>query len=903
LNRTQHIYLLLLFLLLAIAAFPQENAQSADSLVFQPDTANGLLNADTKRTLADSVAFVSDSVNASMGSDTIIKPKQIFDSPVSYKSADSMAVSLENGNQVVYLYGDANIKYGTIDLTAGLIEVNLGTKEIFAKGLTDSTGNVIGKPHFKEGTEEFDCSSLRYNFETEKGFVENVVTAQQDGKVHGAKAKMVSKDVFCMVDGKYSTCDADHPHFYLHITKGKIIGKKAIIAGLSYMVLEDFPIYFPFLPYGFIPTNKTTYTSGVIIPSYGAPTSGALADRGYYLKDGGFYWAASDYFDIKLTGEIYSKGSWGLNAETRYKLRYKYTGTFGFSYRNVITGEKGINLKSDPSFSVRWSHSQDTKSNPSSSFSASIDFSTSGYSANHEYDNSERYLQNSKSSRVSFRKNFLNTPLSMTANMSISQNTKDSTLSVSFPDMTINMRSIQPFKRKKRVGPKRVWEDFQFSYSASIRNSISTKESAILTTPLSQWKKGIDHNIPISLFSFKLLNYINVTPSISYKERWFFDYIEKYWVDGYEVNDRETGMPKWVKGHVETERKDGFKRNYEYSGGIGATTTLYGMYQMKNQNALINAVRHKVDLSLNFNYHPDFGDPRYRFYDMVQIDSLGTMQQYNKFQGGMFSSTSAGESGAIGFSMSNNIEMKMRNLNDSTAKEKFKKVAIFDNIGFAGSYNLAADSMRLSTIGLNASTKIAGTVLNITGSLDPYMLDNKGKRTSQYMWNNANGLAKLGRITNLSTGFGFNFSSDKIGKKRKEKEKATSAENEKKSNIEKVEKPENARYAKFSMPWRVNFNYRIGYINYDGKPKIDQSLSFSGNIDITEKWKANLTSGFDFKSLQITHTQISITRNLHCWSMSFNFVPISRTPNYSFTLSANASMLKDLKINKTNLGY
>jgi lipopolysaccharide assembly outer membrane protein LptD (OstA) len=900
LNITQHIYLLLLFFLLAITVFPQTRETVADSTLFETDTINASLSEIALDAMIDSIQSESDTINSSIKTDTIIKPKQIFDSPVSYKSADSMAVSLENGNQIVYLYGDANIKYGTIELTAGLIEVNLGTKEISARGLTDSLGNVTGKPHFKEGSEEFDCTALRYNFETEKGFVENVISAQQDGKVHGARAKMVSKDVFCMVDGKYSTCDAEHPHFYLHITKGKIIGKKAIVAGLSYLVLEDFPIYFPFLPYGFIPTNKTTYTSGVIIPTYGE-----IAERGYYLKDGGFYWAASDYFDVKLTGEIYSKGSWGLNIENRYRLRYKFSGNVGLSYRNMITGEKGINLQSQPSFSVRWSHTQDSKSNPSSSFSANIDFSTSGYSSNHEYDNAERYLQNSKSSRVSWRKNFMNTPLSMSANMSISQRTQDSTLSVSFPDMTINMRSVQPFKRKKRVGPKHFWEDFQLSYSASIRNSITTKESEFLSTPLTKWKRGVDHNLPITLPSFKILNYINITPSISYKERWFFDYTEKYWVDGYWVKDEATGMEKWFKGHVETSRKDGFKRNYEYSGGVGASTTLYGLYQMRNQNARINAVRHKMDMSISLSYHPDFGNPRYHFYDMVQIDSLGNLQQYNLFQGGIFSSTSAGESGSINFSMSNNIEMKLKNLNDSTTKEKFRKVAIFDNIGFSGSYNMAADSMRLSPISLNARTKIAGTSLNISGSLNPYALDSRGRGTSQYMWNNENatGLAKLGRITNLSTGFGFNFSSDQIEKKRKEKEKAKSGDKGNRENVEKTPTPENSRYQKFSMPWRLNFNYSIAYLNYDGKAKVNQTLSFSGNIDITEKWKATLSSGFDFEALKLTHTQIGITRDLHCWSMSFNFVPISRYPSYSFTLSANASMLKDLKILKSNQGF
>jgi lipopolysaccharide assembly outer membrane protein LptD (OstA) len=877
--RPRHILLSVVFHFFVVSSFSQNEQQINDSLSVAPKTP--IINQEI---------------------DSTREYKQVFDSPINYKSTDSMAVSLENGNQIVYLYGAANIKYGEIELTADFISVNLGTKEIYATGITDSLGNMLTKPHFKEGSEEFDCTSLRYNFETTKGFVENVVSSQQEGKVHSAKAKMLSKDIFCMEDGKYSTCDADHPHFYLNITKGKIINKKAIIAGLSYIVVEDFPIYFPFLPYGYIPTNRTTYTSGIILPSYGE-----LIERGFFLKDGGFYWAASDYFDVKLTGEIYSKGSWGVNFESRYKLKYKFSGSFTFSYRNLITGEKGINQKKEPSFSLRWSHSQDPKSNPSITFSSNIDFSTSGYSKDHEYNDAQRYLENSKSSSVSFSKAFANTPFNVSANMRISQNTKDSTLSISLPEMTFNMRSIQPFKRKKRVGAKRFYEDFTIAYSANIRNSITTKEKELLSTPFNKWKKGVDHTFQTTLPSFKLLKYINFTPSISYKERWFFDYLEKYWIEGYAVKDNETGMEKWVPGHVEEVKKDGFKRNYEYSYGIGSSTTLYGLYQIKNQKSLINAVRHKMDLSLSFNYHPDFGKKKYGFYDWVQVDSLGNMQQYNIFQGGIFSSTSAGESGSIGFGMNNNLEMKVLNKRDTTTTAKFKKIAIFDNIGFTGSYNLAADSMKLSPISLNIRTKIAGTVLYINGMLNPYALDSKGRVTKDYMWNKAKGLSKLGRITNLGTSLGYNFSSDKLGKKNKDKnkdkEKGEPAGTEKKAPTSS----ENYVSNQFKIKWGVNLNYSINYTNYNDKPALVQrlGLGINGNIDFSEKWTSTFTSGFDFETMKITNTQMTVTRNLHCWTMTLAFSPFGSRQYYMFTLSANASMLKDLKINKTdqNLNY
>ncbi len=824
-------------------------------------------------------------------SDSVKKNNQIFESPISYDAKDSIAVSFENGQQIVYLYKEANIKYGSIELTADFISVNLATKEIFAKGLTDSTGAVSGMPHFKEGDEEFDCSSLRYNFVTSKGFVENVVTEQQDGKVRGGKAKMVTKDIFCMVDGKYSTCDAEHPHFYLHITKGKIINKKAIIAGLSYLVIEDFPLYVPFLPYGYIPTNNTTYSSGIIIPKVGEEK-----EYGFYMKEGGFYWAASDYFDVKVTGDIYSKGRWTVNFNTRYKLRYKFGGNFGLNYSYMVTGEKGINQKTSPAFKVVWSHSQDTKSNPSFKFSANIDFSVGGYDKLNEFENVEKYLNNSTNSSVSLRKDFLNTPFSVSANMRISQNTKDSTLSISLPDLTISMRSIQPFKKKNRIGKKQPWEDISFSYTMTAKNYVSLKEYELLTTPLSKWKKGVSHSIPITLPSFKLFEYINVTPSINYSERWFFDYLEKYWIDGYSVQDNETGTEKWIPGHIEENRKDGFKRNYEYSAGIGANTTIYGFYQMKNPKSKIVAIRHKMDPTISLSYRPDFGQSKFGFYKWVQVDSIGNLSQYNIFENGVYSSTGRGESGSIGFGLSNNIEMKVLNDKDTTSTEKFKKIPILDNLSFSGSYNLAADSMNLSVINLNARTKVLGTVLNINGILDPYALDERGRKTKEYMWNRPEGFS-LGRITNLSTGFGFGFSSSDLEKKLK------SPDNKETDVDQKAKVVQSSSYSKFSMPWRINMNYSFNYTNYDGKPVISQSIGLNGNLEFTDKWKATFNSGFDFKSMKITHTSMTVTRNLHCWTMSFNFCPIGVSKYYTFSLSANASMLKDLRIEKRSTDF
>lgn len=816
----------------------------------------------------------------------------VIESPIDYDATDSISISMEDGQQIVYLFGGAKIKYGTIELTADYISVNFDSKEMFAKGIEDSLGTVKGKPHFKEGSEEFDCATLRYNFQSGKGFTEDVVTKQQDGLVRSTKAKMMSKDVYCMVDGKYSTCEAEHPHFYLSMTKGKVIKDKAIITGRSYMVLEDFPIYFPFLPYGFIPTFNKTYSSGVIIPSYGEEQQ-----YGFYLKNGGFYWAASDFFDLKLTGDAYTSGKWAMNAETSYRLRYKFSGNFRFSYSLSKTGLRGIDQTATPNFSITWNHSQDAKSNPSQTISANVNFSSSGFDKENNYEDPTKVVQNSKSSTISYRKTFQNTPFSLTASARASQNTKDQSVSVSLPSMSLNMKSIQPLKSVNAKSLKWL-KDFKLSYSTQIENKINTTESELFNTSFSKWQKGVKHNLPITLPSFKLLNYINVVPSFSYNERWYFDYIEKYWVDGNYVTDNETGMQKWVSGRVEETRQDGFKRNYEYSYSLGTTTTLYGLYNMKNQNWRLKAIRHKIDPSVSFSYHPDFGESRFGFYEMVQVDSLGNYQNYNIFQNGIFGSTSPGKSGSVNFGLDNNVEMKLLNTKDTTSNDKYKKVAIFDNLGVRSSYNLRADSMNLAPFSLNARTKIAGTAINITGSLDPYQLNEKGQRINQFMWNdsNASGLSRLGRLTSLSSGFSLSYSSDKLKKKIEAKEKEQGIKKE--NNDEPV-----GSYTPFTMPWRISMNYSFNYSNTNGKPRWTQSVGLNGGIDFTPKWKSTFSSGFDFVAMKMTHTNVSITRDLHCWTMSFNFSPIGATKYYTFTLSANASMLKDLKVNKTDRDF
>ena len=896
-SRILRIYIILSFAILGLNlnyAFSQEvvsdSTQIIESIVDDVILANDSLQNEAVQ-IADSITSTNPEES---------QPRtDAIEAPIQYNSFDSLSFAFEESGQIAYMYNEASITYGDINLDAGMIRIDFNAREIYAEGITDSLGNVTQKPHFKQGTEEFDCSSLRYNFDTGKGFVENVITQQQDGIVHSERAKMVSRDVYCMQNGKFTECDAEHPHYYLKMVKGKIINNKAIITGRSYMVLEDFPIYFPFLPFGYLPTQNTTYSSGVIIPSYGE-----LATYGFYLKDGGFYWAASDYFDFTVKGDLYSKGSWALRLSTNYKKRYKYNGNIGFSISRHFTGEAGIDQAISKNFAINWSHRQDSKANPTSNLSASVNFSTSGNERLNEFNNANAVLKNTKSSRVTYSKNFQNSPFSLSLSANASQNSSDSTVSLTLPQMNLNMKMIYPFKGLSKPGRSPFYEQIGFKYSTSISHSISNiKEYNLFSTPLSDWNRKISHNTALNLPSFKLFNYINVSPSISYDEKWGLEYVEKYWHDGYYTIDNETFEQKWVPGRVVEETKTGFKRNYEYSYSVSASTSVYGKFYFLNPDWKIKAIRHKLSPSMSFSYHPDFSEERFGFYDWVQTDSLGTMQQYS-FMENNSDYTRGGKSGSIGFRVRNNLEMKVADYSDTTKVDATKKVTLIDDLGFSGSYNMMADSMKLSNINWNVRTKIAGFNLNVNGSLSPYALNDRGRLTGTYMWTEAKGLNRLGRITRASTGFSYTFTSQKIkssldARKKKRKEALRA------DGYEVVDEPEAAGssdYSDFDAPWRFGFSYTIAYSKTGLTPKITQGLNFNGGIDLG-KWKTTFTSNYNFDTKKIGYTNMSVSRNLHCWKMAFNFSPFGSTKYYSFTLNANSQMLQDLKIDRTNRDF
>ena len=548
----------------------------------------------------------------------------VLDAPIKYDAEDSMIVSLDG--QKVFLYNNAQVTYQNINLTAYYIELDLETKEIFATGLIDSTGEMTQKPIFKQGSEEYESETMRYNFKSEKAFITKVVSQQGEGYIHSDRTKKIGEEVFITEDAKYTTCDADHPHFYLQLTKAKVISNKKIITGPAYMVLEDFPIYFPILPFGYFPNNPT-YSSGILIPKYGEEVN-----RGFFLRDGGYYWAASQYFDLAVQGDIYSKGSWGARIKTNYKVRYKFSGNFGFDYAINVYGEKGMDTyRRSKQYKVTWSHSQDAKANPNQTFSASVNLSSSGYDKQNA-NNINDYLTTTKSSSISYTRRFENTPFNISANLRHSQNTRDTTISLSLPELTFSMAKVYPFRRKNPSGKLRFYEKLGFTYTGNFRNTIDTKEYLLLESSFSKdWRNGIKHSLPLAFPSFNLFKYINFSPGIGYNEKWYFKkYNYEYVPDGNFQNN-----PSGVPSTVRVDTISGLNRVYDYSYSISSSTTIYGMFRPRNPNSKINAIRHTIRPTISFSYTPNFGDPRFGYYQNVQVND-STYRYFDVNAGGIY---------------------------------------------------------------------------------------------------------------------------------------------------------------------------------------------------------------------------------------------------------------------------
>ena len=809
-----------------------------------------------------------------------------FDAEVEY-IADGYITMIQNskGNKIV-MYKNAQVKYKDIELKAAYIELNRDSNLIYAVGKPDSTGKISGKPVFKQGDQEFEADEVHYNFKTKKGIVTGVVTEQEGGFVHSGRTKLLNDSTYCLRNGKYTTCDAEHPHFWLEMTKAKVLSNKKIVTGPAYLVIEDLPLYFVFIPFGFFP-NSPKYSSGFLMPSYGDEIN-----RGFFLRDFGYYFAASDYFDASVKGDLYSKGSRGIKLHTNYRLRYKFNGSFDLKYYKNVFGDKGLpdyNTQND--FALTWSHSMDSKASPSQTFSASVNFSTSSFDQNNSYT-TENYLTNTKQSSISYAKRWENSPFTLSANMRHSQNSRDTTISLTLPQMTFNMSRIYPFKSKTRSGKEKWYEKIGLSYSMDMQNTINTKENKLMSSSLiKNWQNGIKHTVPIST-SFKALKYVTISPSFNYGERWYTQQIRKK----YNTTTKQIEISDTIYG---------FTRNYDYSFSVGASTKIYGTFMPLNPKSKIKGIRHVMTPNISFSIKPDFGNPSYGMYENIEYfdeKGLPVSYRYPIHEGSIYGTASAGRSGSIGFGINNTLEMKMVNTKDTVSKEAFTKVKLLDQLSINGSYNLAADSLNLSNINIAARTKVAGIDLNFGAILDPYAMQD-GHLVNQFQFSR-NG--QLARLTSANMSFGLSFKSKEGKEKEKEKEKLT-PEQRNESDLLKIRQKSGdiPEYADFSVPWDLSANYSFRYSKPDPTKTstVTQTVDFNGNISMTKQWKIGFSSGLDVQKLQVTFTQFNIFRDLHCMQMSLNLVPFGYRQSYSFTIRATSTLLQDLKLSKRQSYY
>lgn len=844
----------------------------------------------------------------SLGMDSLTvdttKKKEPLDAPVIYEASDSIVFTKDG---YAHLYGEGKVNYQNIELTSAVITMNMDSSTVFAKGVADTTGVETGTPIFKDGETPYESKIMRYNFKTKKGFINNIVTQQGEGYVTSEEGKKGADDEIYMRHGKYTTCDNhEHPHFYLRLSMAKVRPKKNVVFGPAQLVVEDVPLPIA-VPFGFFPFNSS-YSSGFIMPTYGDEMN-----RGFYLRDGGYYFAISDQMDLKVLGEIFTKGSWGLSAASNYNKRYKFSGSFNASYLVTKTGEKNMpDYSVSKDFRIQWSHRQDAKANPNSSFSASVNFATSSYdrSSLSSLYNPQQYSQNTKASSVSYSRNFPEIGLNISSTFNITQNTRDSSLSMTLPDVNISLNRIYPFKRKKSVGDERWYEKISLQYTGSITNSISTKDNLLFKTPLTQWENGMQHKIPVSA-TFNLFKYINIVPSFNYTERWYLRKVKQ----SYDPSPASTD-------HVKRDTINGFNRLYDYNLSLQMNTKLYGMYKPLFMKSKELQIRHVFTPTVSYTYTPDFGKSRYGYYDTyTYTDEDGEVRtvEYSPYEGAVYGYPGKGMSQNISFSVDNNIEMKMKSDKDTTG---YKKISLIDQLGASLSYDVA--NKRWSDLSMNLRLKLTKSYtfnMNASFATYAYEFDENGNVVvgDRTEWS----YGRFGRFQGYSGSFSYTLNNDTFKKlfgKKEEDEKnkdnkgkeenedeETDEETEEQNNNSNMRKTEKASvdsdgYLAFKFPWSVSLSYSYS-IREDRSKDINiktmrypysltHSLNVSGNFKIGSRWNMTYSTGYDFTSKEMSMTTLNITRDLHCFNMSCGLV-FGPFTSYNFSIRANSSMLTD----------
>lgn len=864
-------------------------------------------------------------VDDSIRADSINRAsKQGIDAPVTYSANDSLVYDAMTKD--AKLYGNSEVKYENMDLKSDKIRMNLDSSLVHATGSPDSTekSGIKGRPVFVMGADNYDTDTIAFNFKTKKGLVQNALTKQEDGFLRSKLSKRTATGDVYLAHGRYTTCDKEHPDFYISLSRAKVRPGKDVVFGPAYIVVADVPLPFA-IPYGFFPFTKS-YSSGFIMPSYGDEQN-----RGFYLRDGGYYFAISDKMDLKLIGEIYTKGSWGLTATSNYRKRYKYNGSFLFSYQDTRTGDKGMpDYAKQTSFKLQWSHRQDAKANPFMSLSASVNFATSSYERNNltSMYNPQSLTQSTRTSSVNWSTTFSSIGMTLSSTANLSQNMRDSTISMTLPDLNISISRFYPFRRKHAAGDERWYEKIAMSYTGQFSNSINTKENKLMHSSLiKDWRNGFQHNIPISA-NFTLFKYINLNPSFNFTDRMYTNKVTKSW------NER-----------TQTEVADttyGFHNVYNWNLSLSASTKIYGFWKPNRKlfGDKVQAIRHVITPTVSFSYAPDFSASRYGYYQTYQktdADGNVSLVQYSPYQNELYGVPGRGRTGSISWSFDNNIEMKVKSDKDSTG---FKKISLIDQLGWSMSYNMAAKEKPLSDLTVNLRLKWwKNYTFNMTGVFASYAyeLDDQGK---PYVGNRTYwGMGKWGRFQGMSQNISYTLTPEKIKKlfggakdddtKKNKKSDDDEIDTDIESNVDdtmidaqhgasKDDKGGKADtdgdgYMRFSMPWSLTFGYGItmsentdiNKFNYKTMRypyKFTQTLNVSGNLRISDGWNISFSSGYDFDNHKVSMTTASLQRDLHCFNMSCSIV-LAPYASYNFTFRCNASTLTDaLKYDKRS-GY
>ncbi|MBW6459389.1 MAG: hypothetical protein K0B08_02345 [Bacteroidales bacterium] len=809
-----------------------------------------------------------------------------LDAKVVYQAADTIRFAHES--QKVYLIGNAHITYKDLDLKAAYIEIDLPGNELYASGLPDSTGKIVGDPVFTQGDQSFKAKVMRYNYKTEKGFINHVITEDGYGFLHGKRVKKVDEDIFNVSKGSYTTCNLEeHPHFEFRYNKSRIISKKRIVTGPAYLTIEEVPT--PLLiPFGWFP-NKQGQRSGILIPTFGE-----VQALGFSFENGGYYLYINDRMDARVVGDIYTGGSWAIRPTFRYKKRYKYTGEVNLNFATTITGVKETpGYTKRPNYAIRWSHRRDPKARPRSNFSADVNIVTSTYNR-YNSTSAQDYLSNTFRSSIAYQTNFAGKYF-LTLNASHDQNTLTHVVNVTFPEVSFSVNRFNPFSSSNRVGRTRWYHNITTNYNMNARNTLSTTDSLFFSEKsLREMKNGIRHTMPISS-PIKLMKHLTWTNTLNLTDRMYFESYRKYW-----SNDTLFTGSEPVVGYLAKDTLQGFHNIFDFGFSSSLSTKVYGLLQF-GPKFPVNAIRHVLTPTVSFSYNPDFSSDFWGYYDSY-YDQNGQEIRYSKFEGALFGAPGSGTSGRVNVNLTNNLEMKVRSRKDTITGTR--KVSLIDQFVVNLSYDFARDSLRWSPLSLSGRTRLFKNIdLTYRSEFDPYILDSTGTRNlNQTEWEVNRKLLRL-KQTNWSVSMNWRLNSTDFGNKKEPPPRSSPQATE--GELEEIRMNPD-EYIDWSIPWDLTISYsfsygvvhRYPYQEYERTDNIIQTLGLSGNVSITSKWKVGFATGWDFVSNDLSYTSISVYRDLHCWEMRFNWIPSGYRQSWNFSINAKASILQDMKLTK-----